>query len=169
MEREIVVASGKGGTGKTFVASNLLYFLASKGWSIVGVDADVEAPDLVLALGGVRDTLHREEFEGAGIPSVNYELCIKCWKCVEACRFGAISRSSKGPVVREEFCEGWGTCTLVCPTGAITMVPRKVGEIRVARAGYGVPVVWGELELGGKSSGLLVHELKRKTRGLGVE
>lgn len=169
MKKEIVVASGKGGTGKTFVASNLLYFLASREFSAGGVDADVEAPDLLLALGGPREFLWREAFEGAGMVSVDYGKCIKCWRCIEACRFGALSRGPEGPLVDEAACEGLGTCTVVCPTGAISLSPRKIGDLYAARSEYGVLVVSGELALGGKNSGLLVYELKQRARREGVD
>lgn len=158
---EVVVASGKGGTGKTFLSSNLAVYLEDRG-GVVAVDADVEAPDLLLALGGASLLLWREEYWGIRRPSVDYSRCTRCWACVRACEFGAIHIGSEGPVVDYDRCEGFGTCALVCPVGAIQLVETRAGVIYAAESAAGVTVVTGDLDLGQGASGRLVYELKER-------
>jgi len=156
---EIVVASGKGGTGKTFISSNFSYFLNKKGFNVLAVDADVEAPDLILALGDVKKILYEENFEGQ-VVDIDYSKCLRCGACVETCRFNALSMSDEGPVVDYNFCEGFGTCALVCPVQAIYLKPAKRGRIFAAISNTGIPVVTGDLDIGEKNSGLLVYRIR---------
>ena len=159
MNIEIVVASGKGGTGKTFISSNFSYFLNKKGFNVLAVDADVEAPDLILALGDVKEILYEENFEGQ-VVDIDYSKCLRCGACVETCRFNALSMSDEGPVVDYNFCEGFGTCALVCPVQAIYLKPAKRGRIFAAISNTGIPVVTGDLDIGEKNSGLLVYRIR---------
>ena len=163
MSFEVVVASGKGGTGKTFISSNFSYFLYIRDIEVIAVDADVEAPDLLLALGGVKEILWREKFEGQTI-GINYNICIKCGACIKACRFNALKMKDRGPVVDYALCEGFGTCMLVCPTASISFKSIKRGELYAAKSKSGVLVVTGDLDIGEKNSGLLVYNLKKKAR-----
>lgn len=163
------MASGKGGTGKTFVASNLSVYLEKNLGGAVAVDADVEAPDLLFALGGPVRELWREDFYGSSIPVVDGSKCMKCGLCVEACEFGAMEMSAGGPVVDYSRCEGLGTCAVVCPNQAIRLVEDKTGEVYASETGYGVPVVTGELELGAGNSGRLVYELKERAYKMASE
>ncbi|RLE88246.1 MAG: ATPase [Thermoprotei archaeon] len=165
---EIVVASGKGGTGKTFLSSNMAIYLRDKG-GVVAVDADVEAPDLLLALGGARRVLWREEYYGAKQPTIDYAKCIRCWMCVKACEFGALAASPKGPVVDYDRCEGLGTCSLVCPVNAIQLVEAHTGAMYAAESEAGITVITGDLDLGQGASGRLVYELKERAYELSRE
>lgn len=166
---EIVVASGKGGTGKTFVASNLAYYLSKRGISVVAVDADVEAPDLLAVLGGCREEIFKEVFFGSSVPAIDYGVCYKCWRCVEACEFDALSMGGEGPIVDYERCEGLGTCAVVCPTKAITLMEERTGTIYGAVSETGIPVVTGDLDLGRGNSGRLVYELKSRAYDLSLD
>ncbi|RLE68541.1 MAG: ATPase, partial [Thermoprotei archaeon] len=159
---EVVVASGKGGTGKTFVSSNLSLYLEDRCEKVIGVDADVEAPDLLIALGGARRILWEEDFYGSKLPIVDYSKCIRCWKCVRACEFSAMSVGVRGPVVDRYKCEGLGTCALVCPVGAISLEDVHTGVIYAAESSSGITVITGDLDLGQGSSGRLVYEIKEK-------
>ena len=159
---EVVVASGKGGTGKTFVSSNLSLYLEDRCEKVIGVDADVEAPDLLIALGGARRILWEEDFYGSKLPIVDYSKCIRCWKCVRACEFSAMSVGVRGPVVDRYKCEGLGTCALVCPVGAISLEDVHTGVIYAAESNSGITVITGDLDLGQGSSGRLVYEIKEK-------
>lgn len=164
---EIVVASGKGGTGKTLVASNLLYYLASVASAkCAGVDADVEAPDLAAALGGYATIEYEASSYAARRPRVRAEACTGCGRCASACRSGAIELRDGVPAVDADECEGCGVCAAVCPSGAIEMVEHRVGRIVAGTTRCGVAVVSGELEPGEGSSGRLVHELRSEARRL---
>jgi len=162
--KEIVVASGKGGTGKTFISSNLAYLIHSLGENIIAVDADVEAPDLILALGGEKKRFWTEDYYGSFRPVVDYSKCAKCWKCLNYCRFGAIKKSDRGPLIDYSKCEGFGVCAVVCPSKAISLTRVKTGVIYMAESESGIKVITGDLELGGGSSGRLVYELKQRSR-----
>lgn len=161
---EIVVASGKGGTGKTTVSSFLFSFLSSfKKKKVVGVDADVEAPDLLIALGKHR-IIRREPIVDSKMAIINYDQCILCGDCVKVCQFGAIEWDSK-PIIIEPLCEGCGACSIVCPPKAISLTDVKTGDLIFAETEYG-PVITGELEIGKKHSGHLVEILKSEAKKL---
>ncbi len=158
---EIVVASGKGGTGKTTFSSFLLSFLPVKGINVIGVDADVEAPDLVIALGGAK-LKQSEEIYDSMIAVIREDACTLCKKCYDVCQFGAVEWNGKPRIIRE-LCEGCGSCKYVCPSKAIEMAKIKTGEIKVYGTEY-CEVVTGELEIGRKHSGKLVDILKNRAR-----
>lgn len=164
---EIVVASGKGGTGKTFVASNLAYFLIGRGILTVCVDADAEAPDLLLALGGVRKNISILEISRSRKARINYDKCSLCMKCLETCNFNAISIIGGKPVVNDVYCEGCGACSFVCPANAIKYDVKKTGVIRVDISGFRIPVVTADLEVGGRNTGELVYLAKEKAHEVG--
>ena len=164
---EVVVASGKGGTGKTFIASNLLYYLSAiMSKKCVGVDADVEAPDLALALGGYNKVEYEVKSHAASRPVINVSKCIRCGLCIKVCRSNAISLVDNVPRVDIEECEGCGVCAAACPVGAIDMVSYSIGKIIAGTVKYDVRVVSGELNVGMSNSGRLVYELKSTAKKL---
>lgn len=164
---EIVVASGKGGTGKTFIASNLLYYFSKiKSRECVGVDADVEAPDLALALGGYTKIDYEVKSHAARRPVIDTSKCIHCGLCTKVCRSAAILLIDNVPRVDIEECEGCGVCATACPVEAIDMVSFSVGKIVAGSVKYGIRVISGELEVGMSNSGKLVYELKLIARRL---
>ena len=160
--KEIVVASGKGGVGKTTVTASLSVFLAKNGHKIVAVDADVDAPNLSITLGGGKKRESRE-IKISHKAALNPEKCVKCGKCVETCRYGAIFQSSRDevPFIIDILCEGCGACTLVCPAEAIKIEDRRTGELIIEDTRYGFPLVTGRLELGEHNSGHLVTSVKK--------
>ncbi len=165
MTIEIAIAAGKGGTGKTFVASNLIYYASNiKNINTIGVDCDVEAPDLALALGGEDKILWQEDYAGRLIPVIDYNKCTKCGLCVQACMFNALEMTAKGPIVREELCEGLGACYYACPVKAISFERRSIGSVKAVYTKLSNLIVYGELELGGEMSGMLVNYLRDKAR-----
>ena len=167
---EIVVASGKGGTGKTFVASNLcVYLKRDLSEEVVAVDADVEAPDLLMALGGSTREVAREEFYGSYMPAIDMSICFNCGRCAEVCEFDAIHMAPEGPVVDYSKCEGLGTCAVVCSVKAITLIEDKTGDIYASETPFGITVVTGDLELGKGNSGRLVYELKERAYRIASE
>ena len=156
---EIVVASGKGGTGKTFVSSNLLHYLVNEvSKPSIGVDADAEAPDLVLALGGSKRVLKRVSVGGFRKARIDRSKCVKCLKCFESCRFGAITVGSDGyPAVDPYLCEGCGVCAYVCPASCVSMEVVEAGEVRVEETGCGPVVVSANLSPGARATGHVVY------------
>lgn len=158
---EIVVASGKGGVGKsTFTAS--LISLLSKDYRIAAVDADAEAPNLHLIF-NVRNWDHEEEFISAKTARV-LDNCINCGLCRNVCVYEAIYVDEGGNHrIKEYLCEGCGACSAVCPVDAIEISDSISGWLRIAKTKYG-PLVSAELDVGKPNSGKLVTEEKRIAR-----
>lgn len=156
---ELVVASGKGGTGKTSVAASLAALAAP----VVLADCDVDASDLHLLVGAqVRE---RGELRASALAVVDPEACRGCGRCVELCRFDAIRLPPGGPppVVDELDCEGCGVCARVCPAGAIRMEERVTGEWFLSETRHG-PMAHARLLPGGGSSGKLVAKVRELAR-----
>ncbi|NNJ59980.1 MAG: 4Fe-4S binding protein [Dactylosporangium sp.] len=161
--RELVVISGKGGTGKTSIAASLLA-LADRP---IAADCDVDAANLHLVLQpAVRDTWL---FTGGEIALIDQAKCIGCGVCASACRFGAVVALTTGDgheyVVDPVSCEGCGVCVDVCPTVAVELVPAMDGNWFVSDASTGT-LAHARLEPGRKNSGKLVSLIRREA---GVE
>lgn len=147
--KEIVVISGKGGTGKTTITSSLIPYFQD----IVIGDCDVDAPNLQILFNPQNSK--KESFYGMKKAKLDRELCIDCGKCYEVCRFDAIENPKK--------CESCSICEYVCPVGAIKMVDNKAGEIYVSETKYG-KMVHACLFPGEENSGKLVAEVRKKAK-----
>jgi MinD superfamily P-loop ATPase len=154
--REIVVVSGKGGTGKTTLTAALAVLLAP----VCLADADVEAANLGLVFPG--SLTEREEFWGAPKPVVDRAACIACGRCLDVCRFGAIGARTP-PVFDRVRCEGCGVCIDQCPVGAINEEVGVSGWVETVETSAG-PLVQGELEPGEDLSGKLTTRVRQKAR-----
>jgi MinD superfamily P-loop ATPase len=162
---ELVIASGKGGTGKTSVAAA---FATLAGKHAVMVDADVDAADLHLLL---HPTLHDQRlFYGNQVAEIQPGICVDCGVCLARCRFGAVRHldtSSDGHgcsyVIDETRCEGCGLCRHFCPAQAISMKDHPAGESMISSTANG-PFVHARLTPGSGSSGKLVSILKDSAR-----
>ena len=163
----IVVASGKGGTGKSMLASSLS-LLFSQSWRIVACDCDVDAPNLGLWL-GVTTYDSVEQISTSEKARIDLEKCIGCGKCYENCFFGAIERIDSKFKVNPLLCEGCGVCELLCPEEAIELTPVMNGEIRVKETKWGFPLVSGRLKPGETGSGKIVQELRRRAEKINHE
>jgi MinD superfamily P-loop ATPase len=156
---KIVIASGKGGTGKSMLASSLSV-LFSDFKKIVACDCDVDAPNLGLWL-GVTEYDDKEIITVSEKAIIDYERCIDCGKCQDTCRFGAIEKREKFNI-NKLTCEGCGVCKLVCPTKAIELKPVKNGLIRVKKTDWSFPLVSGQIYPGETGSGKIVQRLRKK-------
>jgi len=156
---KVVVASGKGGTGKSMIASSITLLYAKKR-RVVACDCDVDAPNLGLWL-GITSYDRVERISTSEKAFILAEKCTKCGRCAELCRFGAIERTN-GYEVNPLLCEGCGVCHLICPSKAVEIKPVMNGEIRVNESKWGFPVVSGQLYPGETGSGKIVQELRRR-------
>ena len=157
--KQIVVISGKGGTGKTIFTASLAALAPSK----VLVDCDVDAADLHLLL--APRTVERHEFRSGKTAWIDPALCIACGKCAEVCRFGAVRTIPAGFAVDPVKCEGCKVCVQFCPAGAIRFPDRHCGEWFISRTRFG-PMVHAQLFPGAENSGRLVALLRQKAREL---
>jgi MinD superfamily P-loop ATPase len=163
--RQIVILSGKGGTGKTTVAAALAH-LASQEASIVLADADVDAANLELVLSP--QVQKQGEFIGGGVAVIDAELCIACGICHEVCRFEAIVPGDEIYAVDELGCEGCGACVYACPVEAIEMQEQLDGKWFRSQARYG-PLFHAHLFAARENSGKLVTLIKNEARDLALE
>ena len=147
--KEIVVISGKGGTGKTTITSSLIPYFQD----IVIGDCDVDAPNLQILFNPQNS--EKESFYGMKKAKLDKELCIECGRCYEVCRFDAVENPKK--------CESCSICEYVCPVGAIKMVDNEAGEIYVSETKYG-KMVHACLFPGEENSGKLVAEVRKKAK-----
>ncbi|MEW6217097.1 MAG: ATP-binding protein [Candidatus Bipolaricaulota bacterium] len=157
---EVVVISGKGGTGKTTVVASL----AALARNAVLADCDVDAPDLHLLL--KPEVLENIPYAGSEKAEIDPRRCTGCGACVPACRFDAVEKTSNGFRSDPLSCEGCGACAFVCPAGAIQLKRHLSGWIHVSRSRYG-PFVYGELRPGEEASGKLVTQVKMRAREIG--
>lgn len=159
--KEIVVISGKGGTGKTSITASLAYL---GGDDLIIADCDVDAADMHLLM--APDFGQAEDFYSGEIAHIDQDLCIKCGKCKDACRFDAISIIDGQYVVDTLGCEGCGYCARVCPADAITNSQPKVGEVYVSTIRTGSTMVHARLSIGDDNSGKLVAKVKNDAKYL---
>jgi MinD superfamily P-loop ATPase len=152
--RELVVISGKGGTGKTTILAS---FAALAGRSVLA-DCDVDAPDLYLLLHP--EISYQEEFRGGQLAVINQERCLRCGRCREVCRFEAITPEFS---VEPLDCEGCGACRVVCPAEAVELVERTAGDWFKGDTKYG-PMVYARLRPAEENSGKLVALVRKEAR-----
>lgn len=151
--KQLLILSGKGGTGKTTVASSLIKISSTKAFA----DCDVDAPNLHLVMEqATKPTI--TDFYGLDVAKINQDKCISCDLCRQNCRFDAIS-SNDGYLVDNFACEGCAVCTLVCPTDAIDMLPRITGNLSLYKNDHVFSTA--ELLMGSGNSGLLVTQVKK--------
>ena len=162
--RRLTVISGKGGTGKTTLTGGL----AALAQNAVLADCDVDAANLHLLL--APEINKRERFFAGYKAVLNPQVCTACGKCVEMCRFHAISmpRENAPPVIDALACEGCGVCHDICPVGAITLKDADCGELYESETRFG-PMVHAELGVGGEMSGKLVTAVRNRADEIAQE
>jgi MinD superfamily P-loop ATPase len=154
--KEIVVVSGKGGSGKTSLAASLAVLAGP----VVVADCDVDAADLHLVMNPVIEK--RENFFGGKKAAIATEKCSGCGKCLEICRFGAVLKDGGGQYrIDAAGCEGCGVCSFFCPEKAIDFKLTVNGQWFVSRTPYG-PMVHARLGVAEENSGKLVSVVRKE-------
>jgi len=153
---KIAIASGKGGTGKTTLATNLAMVASRQGSNEGLLDCDVEEPNCHIFL---QPQIRLRCPVTVPVPKVDSEQCTKCGQCVEVCQYNALVCLPTGVLVFSELCHGCGGCQLLCPVEAITEEKREIGVVEVGCAN-GFSFAQGRLRIGEAMSPPLIKALK---------
>jgi MinD superfamily P-loop ATPase len=154
---QISVASGKGGTGKTLVATSLAISLKDT-YKVQLIDCDVEEPDDSIF---IRHNVMQQEFVYVTNPSVDENLCTYCGKCAEICAFNAIAVIKNHILTFSNLCHGCGACAYLCPEGAITEINREMGVIETGTSGN-LEFFQGMLTVGEAMATPVIDRVKEK-------
>ncbi|KOR25442.1 ATP-binding protein [Clostridium sp. L74] len=152
---DLVVLSGKGGTGKTTIATALSEIYND----VIRVDCDVDASNFYMFYKG--KDIEKNDFTGGKKANIDEDICIKCGKCKSICKFDAIENFKIDPFL----CEGCGACTLICQPNAIKLEDEKTAEIFITELDKGL-ISRAEMEVGSDGSGKLVTDLRKKAKKL---
>ena len=161
---EIVIISGKGGTGKTSITAS---FSVLAGTRAIIADCDVDAADMHLLL--KPDFAQSENFFSGFKADIDQKLCMKCGKCKQVCRFDAVRNDDNFYDIIPLNCEGCGYCKEVCPINAITMVEQNVGKWYISKIKTDTFMVHAKLGIGADNSGKLVAQVKKEAKNLAQE
>lgn len=176
--KQLVILSGKGGTGKTSITAAFAHLAAQGGLAgkVILADADVDAANLELVL--QPRLLEQQDFTGGKVAVIDQETCSACGDCQTVCRFEAIHTLSpvlirsatrpsgeigEGYYVDPIACDGCAACVYQCPTGSITMQPQVAGKFYHSESRYG-PLYHANLRPGQENSGKLVTLVKQRAR-----
>ena len=155
--KELLILSGKGGTGKTTIASAFIKLADAKAYA----DCDVDAPNLHL-ITKWDDEPKKTDYYGLPIAEIDLDMCIECDQCRENCHFDAVNAEPHYNV--DPFaCEGCGVCAYVCPVEAITLKPAVAGELMLYSDDE-KEFSTAQLKMGSGTSGLLVTEVKKQMK-----
>jgi MinD superfamily P-loop ATPase len=149
----ISIASGKGGTGKTTVATNLAFSMDS---GVRILDCDVEEPNVHLFL---RPEISKKETVFIPVPKIDEKKCTRCRKCVEICRFNAITVIGETVLTFPELCHSCGGCKEVCPEKAVSETGRELGIVEVGKRDH-IDFVHGRLRVGEAMSPPLIKKVR---------
>lgn len=162
--KEIVIISGKGGTGKTSLSAS---FAVLGGEKVIVADCDVDASDMHLLL--EPDFEESEDFYSGELAYISQNECIQCNKCYEVCRFEAINIIDGRYIVSNLNCEGCGYCARVCPADAIINKPLNVGKWFISNIKSGTMMVHAKLGIGAENSGKMVAKVKNEAKDIAEE
>lgn len=155
---KIAVASGKGGTGKTTIATNLAVSLSDSGWQVQYLDCDAEEPNGHIFL---KPEVETSEDVTVGVPEVDMDKCTGCGKCGQLCQYSAIICLKDKPMVFEQLCHSCGGCMAVCPEDAIAEKQRKIGIAEFGKSN-GMYFGHGKLDIGAIQTPALIKHVKQK-------
>ena len=130
---KIAISSGKGGTGKTFIATNMAFLAAEQGQEVTYLDCDVEEPNGQLFLKLVKERTERMTVRAP--VQIGPDKCTACGECAAACHYNALAVVKGKVLIFGELCHACGVCELVCPEGAIIEGDKEIGELRHGKSG----------------------------------
>lgn len=162
--KEIVVISGKGGTGKTSLTASFAYLAAG---DIIVADCDVDAADMHVFL--QPDFANEKDFYSGQVAVIDPGICTDCGKCVRTCRFDAIRVINGRHAVNALDCEGCGYCSRICPVNAITDKDNHVGWWYRSAIKTGTKMLHAKMKVGAENSGKLVAKVKKEAKRMAEE
>ena len=162
--KEIVVISGKGGTGKTSLTAAFAYL---GGRDIIAADCDVDAADMHLLM--QPDFAKSEDFYSGQLAKIDPAVCSNCGACAEVCRFDAVQLLDGQHYIDRLSCEGCGYCPRVCPEEAVIMEEQNVGQWYKSAVKNGSIMIHARLGIGAENSGKLVAKVKNEAKLLAKE
>lgn len=152
----ISIASGKGGTGKTMVATSLALSLSQER-PVKLLDCDVEEPNAHILL---KPSLDCNQAVSIPVPRVDEDKCNYCGRCAEVCAYNAIAVIAERVLVFPELCHGCGACSYLCPESAISEEGREVGVVQSGRSGN-IEFVHGKLSIGEVAAPRIINEVQK--------
>ncbi len=155
---KLVIASGKGGVGKSMLTSSLS-ILFNQHKKIIAVDCDVDAPNLAIWLNEAKKWQTTKKISTSEKAIVNYKKCIGCGSCAQNCQFKAIKMVKNKPQINVFTCEGCGLCKIICPSKAISLHKVKNGEIKTKKTKYNFYLITGRLYPGETGSGKVIDQV----------
>jgi len=164
---KIAVASGKGGTGKTFVATNIFNVLSRRGDRVTLTDCDAEAPDDTLFFRA--ENISESEVTHQ-VPVINKEACTWCGRCSKWCNYNAIFYVPDAKIIEviESLCHGCGACSFACNSGAITEKPVVLGTVTSYMTESGSPLIEARMRVNEMSPVRVIKEAVRQAGDEGV-
>jgi len=156
----IAIASGKGGTGKTTIATNLANVASGLGRKVQYLDCDVEEPNGHIFL---KPQITSRQKITVDVPQVDLKKCTACDKCSEICQYGAIVCIKEHVLTFEQLCHCCGGCFRICPADAIKAKPLKIGDIEFGKSGE-IEFVSGKLQIGNVRTPTLIKEVKKQIK-----
>ncbi len=151
------IISGKGGTGKTLVSTNLANIISKKGIKTLLCDADAEEPDSGIFF-GLKKICGENVLKK--IPEVDLKKCSLCSLCVDSCNFSAIHISKSKSIILDSLCHGCGLCKMICPERAITERDKEIGVVNTYHVNQNLSFMEGRLNIGEPSAVPVIRQLK---------